>query len=722
MADERIIVRVDFDTTKSKKAFDKVERNAKTSGKKAGAVLGKGINAGLSGAISTGAGAAALGALGAAALAAAKSIQFVTREAKEAFTAMRGFGRSIAEVNTLLGDNERVTKATKNTLAGFSAEFASTKQQQAKAFYSIISAGVKGTSKQLRVLRTANIAATAGLVDINTSAFALVSSVNAYSKAGLTATKASDALFVAVREGQTTFGELASSIGRVAPLASSVGVKFGDLTGVLAFLTKQGISTAEATTGLKSILSNVVKPSEQAKEAAKRLGIEFNTAAIKSKGFVGFLNEIRKASGGNEQVLAQLFPSVEALSSIIAITTGDFKDFKDILIKTNTTAGVTAKQLKKIQESLDFKTDRASRQIDVFFGQLIGKTEGFSQAAADSVFTFAKSLTIAQSETIRTKDALDAADAQINKLRESAEKISKGELRVFPKDEDLTEAIRLREEGIRSVGASQIAVERRSVEINEELNKLLEKRKRLENEFKKAQEEEAGLLGIPQSTEEPDEEDAGDKALKAGEKVLQAKSMFQEFADALPEVDIGLNKNAESFEMAGKKIASVMKNFVVKTISQGIQTTVKALLFGEDGFKNFGKKVLQNLGKMAIQIGEIMIATGLSMAALTLGGPGATIAAGAALIAVGTIVSKLAGGTDALAAPTPGGAVGAGDTFTSPEDLGLDQPEIAEPETTVSVTIQGDVLDSDETGSRVVQLINDAFDKDGVVINKGVVA
>lgn len=55
--------------------------------------------------------------------------------------------------------------------------------------------------------------------------------------------------------------------------------------------------------------------------------------------------------------------------------------------------------------------------------------------------------------------------------------------------------------------------------------------------------------------------------------------------------------------------------------------------------------------------------------------------------------------------------------LTQPQDL-----QRAEATTGVSVTIQGDVLDSDESGSRIVALINSAFDKKGVVINQGVMA
>ena len=51
-----------------------------------------------------------------------------------------------------------------------------------------------------------------------------------------------------------------------------------------------------------------------------------------------------------------------------------------------------------------------------------------------------------------------------------------------------------------------------------------------------------------------------------------------------------------------------------------------------------------------------------------------------------------------------------------------DEVEQREPYTNITVNVSGDILDSDETGSRIVNLINNAYDKEGIVINRGAVA
>ena len=285
---------------------------------------------------------------------------------KNTFTSLREVSRGIAEVNSILPANKKLTEQSIATFSKFAKTYGSSSQQQAKAFYTIVSAGVKGTAKQLETLRVANESAIAGLVDINTASRSLVSSVNAYAASGLTAQQASDSLFVAVREGQTTFGELADFLGNTSAIASSAGVSFDELTGTVAALTKGGIETSKATIALRSILSSIIKPSDEAKQTAKDLGIEFSTSAIKAKGFAGFLSDVAKKSGGNTEALGKLFGNVRGLSGILKIVNSDFGDFKRILDLTAKSTGAQAKATEEIKKSFDFKITKLNAEFKEF--------------------------------------------------------------------------------------------------------------------------------------------------------------------------------------------------------------------------------------------------------------------------------------------------------------------------------------------------------------------
>ena len=66
--------------------------------------------------------------------------------------------------------------------------------------------------------------------------------------------------------------------------------------------------------GIRQVIAGVIKPTSEAATKAKELGIEFNTAAIKQKGFAGFLEEVIDKTGGSEVEISKLFGSVEALT------------------------------------------------------------------------------------------------------------------------------------------------------------------------------------------------------------------------------------------------------------------------------------------------------------------------------------------------------------------------------------------------------------------------
>ena len=64
------------------------------------------------------------------------------------------------------------------------------------------------------------------MTSVEIAADGLTSVLNAYGDSVEGATAVSDALFVGMRQGKTTIAELSGSLGKVAPLASTLGVSF----------------------------------------------------------------------------------------------------------------------------------------------------------------------------------------------------------------------------------------------------------------------------------------------------------------------------------------------------------------------------------------------------------------------------------------------------------------------------------------------------------------
>lgn len=209
---------------------------------------------------------------------------------------------------------------------------------------------------------------------------------------------------------------------------------------------------------------------------------------------------------------------------------------------------------------------------------------------------------------------------------------------------------------------------------------------------------------------------------------------LQETADAAAPIAEQLNESVGvpvknlgdqfKFSMGVAKQATVdasntIKGALVRTISTGIQQLSQSLVKGTFSFKEFQKQVLTIIGDMSIKIGESAIATGIAMEAIGKLSGTAAIIAGAGLIALGAIIKSFAGGgaSGASGGVAAGGGGGAG--IPSPETTQVIEPveEREEAQTFVGLTVNGDVLDSEETGTRLVSILNEAFDQQGVVVN-----
>ncbi len=283
---------------------------------------------------------------------------------RQTISEARDFSKSIAEVNSILPKNTKLTQDQIKAFIELSSQFGKSSQQEAKAFYEIVSGGVENTATAFKILRQANEAAAAGLTDVNVAAKVLTSTFNAFAQQGTTVNQITDSLFQAVKDGQTTFEELSSTLGRVAPVAASVGISIDEVAGSIAFLTKSGIQTDQAITGLRSTISSVIKPSKEAADEANRLGIAFSASAIKQAGgFANFLDQVRVATNGSSASIARLFGDINAINTVIAISNGNFQDFKKTLDSNKNSIGATALAAKELKSSFDFQLTQAEQSI-----------------------------------------------------------------------------------------------------------------------------------------------------------------------------------------------------------------------------------------------------------------------------------------------------------------------------------------------------------------------
>lgn len=273
------------------------------------------------------------------------------------------FEVSLAKVDTIADTSSKSLKELKEEVLSISDATGVAGTEINEALYQAISAGAE-TAKATKLVEVAVKAAKGGFTDTTTAVDGLTSTLNTYNMETEEAEALANKYLVTQNKGKTTFGELAGSLGTVAATANAAGVDIDSLLSSVAALTANGIKTEMAVTGVKAALSNIIKPTDDARKVAKELGIDFSTTALRAKGLSGFLQDVRQKTGGNIDVMGKLFGSVKALNAVMTLT-GDsgMAIMNDTMaeMKTNTTA---------LDDAFETMTSSSTEQFKITVNEL----------------------------------------------------------------------------------------------------------------------------------------------------------------------------------------------------------------------------------------------------------------------------------------------------------------------------------------------------------------
>lgn len=282
-------------------------KNACMTADKNLAALGK--TAKSAGKVVAGAAVAAATAVGTMGVAAVKAAAEYETQLANVSTLLTGTEAEIAartaEIgNEILDVSNRTGVATENLTDGM---------------YQVISA-FGDSADAAKILETAAKSAAAGNATTTDSVNLLSAVTKGYGDTSAEAVqKAADLSFATVRLGQTSFPELAASMGKVIPLASTLGVEQEQLFGAMATLTGVTGSTAEVVTQLKATMQGFLSPSKNMTAALESLGYESGQALLESEGLQGALEALKGAVNNDELAFAGLFSSVEAQTAVLAM-------------------------------------------------------------------------------------------------------------------------------------------------------------------------------------------------------------------------------------------------------------------------------------------------------------------------------------------------------------------------------------------------------------------
>ncbi len=300
------------------------------------------------------------------------SVVFAAIGAKSVAAASK-FQDAFNEVRTLIDETTTDSKALRREVLKLSAAVGRPPDEVSRGLYQVISAGVTDAAEAMDVLEVATRASIGGLTDQFTAVDAVTTVLNAYNLEASEAEHVTDLMLNAVKEGKLTFSDLAANIGLVVTTAAQAGVGFDEVSAALASMTKAGLSTEIAVTALNNLILRIVVPQDEAAAAAKRMGVQFGEAALKSEGLIGIMTKMSKAADGSITKFAEMLPEIRGMRAGTVLAGSGFEEFTRIMETTQNVAGTTTEFFNKVKQSMSETAKEISARLNVAFIKLGSK-------------------------------------------------------------------------------------------------------------------------------------------------------------------------------------------------------------------------------------------------------------------------------------------------------------------------------------------------------------
>jgi TP901 family phage tail tape measure protein len=239
-------------------------------------------------------------------------------------------------------------------------EFGKSGNEAADALFFITSAGLRGASA-VDVLEASLKGSAIGLGSVSDIANAATAAMNTYGESNLSGTEAVDTLAEAVRLGQFAPEELAGALGRVIPISQELGVSCQETAGLIAGLTRGGLSASEAVTGIRGAMQAVLKPTGESAAMLEEYGFSAEGVrdSIEQDGLLATFGRLREAFGDNDEDFTRLIGSQEGLNAILALTGENSETYTGIVAEMTDGIGILDEAMALTSDTAQFKFDQA---------------------------------------------------------------------------------------------------------------------------------------------------------------------------------------------------------------------------------------------------------------------------------------------------------------------------------------------------------------------------
>lgn len=256
------------------------------------------------------------------------------------------YGDAIAKMSTIADEGQVPVEQLKKQILQLSNETGKGSTELAEAAYQALSASVE-TKDVMSFLGDATGLAKAGFLETADAVDVLTTIINAYGYSASDANNIANQLIQTQNDGKTTVNELAQAMGQVIPTASALNIPLEQLNAAYVSLTKQGINTANSTTYLNGMFTELADGGSTVSEILQnKTGKTFGQLMKEGYTLGDVMQILNDSVDGDSEAFLNLWGNTRAGKGALALLNGGVEEF-------NAEALQMANSTGNIEEALD---------------------------------------------------------------------------------------------------------------------------------------------------------------------------------------------------------------------------------------------------------------------------------------------------------------------------------------------------------------------------------
>ena len=303
----------------------------------------------------------------------------------ECAAAAESFEYAVAQVGTIAGAGNMDAMA--DQILALSNASGQASEELAQTAYSALSAG-SAVESAVGDAKTATELATAGFTDTTSALQVLKTAMNSYGDAQSDLQHVSDSLIMTQNLGVTTIAELSQNMGVAIASASAYNVSLENLEAAYIATTKSGINTANSTTYLSRMFSELGDSgSTVSKIITNQTGKSFGQLMKEGYSLADVLEILYESCGNDAEAMMQLWQQQSSGKAANAIVNQGLTQFRQNLDKVTNSAGATSKAYGIMESTTQHAHERMQNSMknlaSVVGGELNPVLEDVYNAIAD---------------------------------------------------------------------------------------------------------------------------------------------------------------------------------------------------------------------------------------------------------------------------------------------------------------------------------------------------